>query len=928
MEELVRVSENTIYRILKDLLKIELINEHPNDHGDIQFRCPFPEHNDTHQSFSINVNTGLYKCFGCDNHGNLYDLISKLLNIEKEATRVLVEDIECKTINDSIQQEYDANLVVSKTGQEFLKNRGITEQTWETYGLGWNAGRITIPIKNALGKTINIRMHAADKNIRTTEAKVISYGNGYGRNRIFPISTFLNNPDTVYISEGELDAILMNQYGLPTVTGTAGALGWKSQWSGFFDGKNVIIIYDCDDAGRKGAVKTASTITNAKSIKIIDLQLVKEEGKDITDFLMKYTIDNLIEIINKTPILELECDEPESDYVTVNLAEAVDKDFMKENIKFDGQVVGKDLTPYIVPWVVEFNCELDAGEQCSICPMFLNAGSKRVKMDESDILSMVDLNEPKMISACKRKATRVKCNGLKMKIINYVNVEKLFVTPPLDYALDSQYVVRTVYYIGIGIQANATYQFMGKTLVNPNNQKAIIVAGFANPKQGCIDKFVITDKIRENLNKFCLKKNQKIKDKYSEILDDLEIVTGIVDRSDIICLIDLAFHTIIQFDFLGKRVIRGWSDLLILGDTRTGKSEIAMSLIKFYKMGEFVSGENASFAGLLGGMQQFGNEWVISWGKIPLNDRRLVIVDEASGLNHEIIGALSSVRSSGIAEITKIQSESTMSRTRLIWLSNPRDNKSLSSYMYPILAVQSIFERPEDIARLDTVGIAMEEDVDKSRLNERIKQRQTSIDKEDYRDVLMWAWTRKPDQVIFTKNAEEAILKYADSMGKSYSSKIPLVQAADQKFKIAKYSVALAARLFSATPDGETVIVNEEHVEFVVNVMKYAMKKSGYEELSRSLMSDTEFIQKNKKTIIGFMNMHKDFIDFVSRSNIFKPVDIQDLLGFSQQEARSLIKFAISNYLIRRTGNGLIKTKEFVQLLKTDWQTDETTQNI
>ena len=69
-----------------------------------------------------------------------------------------------------------------------------------------------------------------------------------------------------------------------------------------------------------------------------------------------------------------------------------------------------------------------------------------------------------------------------------------------------------------------------------------------------------------------------------------------------------------------------------------------------YKLGEFVTGENTTFA------------WTDRWYatntrnvgscpgvKTPLNDRRLVIIDEASGLSEDAIGNMSGVRSSGVA---------------------------------------------------------------------------------------------------------------------------------------------------------------------------------------------------------------------------------------------------------------------------------------
>ena len=128
----------------------------------------------------------------------------------------------------------------------------------------------------------------------------------------------------------------------------------------------------------------------------------------------------------------------------------------------------------------------------------------------------------------------------------------------------------------------------------------------------------------------------------------------------------MVYHSALGFFFQGQEIKRGWVEGLIIGDTRSGKSETAASLMKHYQLGEFVTGENTSFAGLIGGMQQNQKRWFVSWGKIPLNDRRLVILDEASGLSERDISNISGFRSSGIAEIIKIHQERPMT-TRLIW---------------------------------------------------------------------------------------------------------------------------------------------------------------------------------------------------------------------------------------------------------------------
>ncbi|MEK9208328.1 MAG: hypothetical protein AAB922_07610, partial [Patescibacteria group bacterium] len=172
-------------------------------------------------------------------------------------------------------------------------------------------------------------------------------------------------------------------------------------------------------------------------------------------------------------------------------------------------------------------------------------------------------------------------------------------------------------------------------------------------------------------------------------------------RDDILHAFDLVAYSVLHFDFLRQRVRKGWVEGLVLGDTRCGKSETAQRLVQHYRAGEVATGENATYAGLIGGMQQTQKTWSITWGKIPLNDRRMLVIDEVSSLDHAAIARMSSVRSSGVAEVVKIQTERTASRVRLLWIGNPRRPRPLASYNSGVEAVQELIGQPEDVARFD-----------------------------------------------------------------------------------------------------------------------------------------------------------------------------------------------------------------------------------
>jgi len=50
----------------------------------------------------------------------------------------------------------------------------------------------------------------------------------------------------------------------------------------------------------------------------------------------------------------------------------------------------------------------------------------------------------------------------------------------------------------------------------------------------------------------------------------------------------------------------------------------------------------------------------------------------------------------------------------------------------------------------------------------------------------MWAWSRRPEHIKFEDDAVATILKLATQSGVTkYTSRVPLVEAADQRIKIA-----------------------------------------------------------------------------------------------------------------------------------------------
>src|SRR5699024_4597781 len=130
--------------------------------------------------------------------------------------------------------------------------------------------------------------------------------------------------------------------------------------------------------------------------------------------------------------------------------------------------------------------------------------------------------------------------------------------------------------------------------------------------------------------------------------------------------------------------------------------------------------------------------------------------------------------------------------------------RQLKAENYGVSAVLKLFGKAEDVRRLDFAVAVASGEVDADIVNKSVAdmpalQHRFTSDKCKLR--VMWAWSRRPENIVFTDEAVQTILESASKMGRTYSSRIPLVEPADQRLKIARLAVAAAACVYS-TDDG------------------------------------------------------------------------------------------------------------------------------
>lgn len=411
---------------------------------------------------------------------------------------------------------------------------------------------------------------------------------------------------------------------------------------------------------------------------------------------------------------------------------------------------------------------------------------------------------------------------------------------------------------------------------------------------------------------------KQIEAKLKEIYDDLsDNVTFIYGRQDLHLIIDLVYHSPLRFMYDGKMLKKAYPEVLIVGDTRTGKTQCAEALQAHYGLGIAAGGESMSFAGLVGGLQQLSKGWICTWGKIPQNNRRLVIIDEASGIDEKDIANMSAVRSQGVASLTKIQSQQTEAKTRLIWLSNPREEKTVNQFSSGIEVVESLVKTPEDIARWDAILIVSKDEINFDTMTTR---KHTKVEHKYNanlcKNLVMWAWTREAKEITITEGAEDACYQLGKEMCKKYSSDFTLVHPSEQRTKLARLSCGLAARLFSS-PDGKCLVVHPNHVRYVYAFLNriYDSPYFRYDAWSinqvkgSKIIDETEVIEFCKSITPAGCSKFADL-------KTMRCKDLAEYCGITDDEARvKLSRLLLNNALRRSKGDYYNKSPEFQRLL-------------
>jgi DNA primase len=279
--------------------------------------CPF--HGEKTPSFVISPAKQIYHCFGCGaggdaikfvqeheklNYPEAIEKIASLMNFSLNYTQGSSNNNDARRVLEQVQAWYIQNLDHTSNALHYLRNRGITQQSIETFGIGYvgashemmnflSANMLTIP--NAQEAGVVAQRERGGFYARLTEritfpiyapsGAIVGFG---GRTITNHPAKYINSPQTklfnksrllygyskakqaiyknkkLIVCEGYLDVIMFHQAGFHEAVATLGTALTTEHLPLLRKGEpHVVLAYDGDNAGVAAALKAATMLSEA-----------------------------------------------------------------------------------------------------------------------------------------------------------------------------------------------------------------------------------------------------------------------------------------------------------------------------------------------------------------------------------------------------------------------------------------------------------------------------------------------------------------------------------------------------------------------------------------------------------------------------------------------------------------------------------------
>jgi len=346
---------------------IKQIKRHENNHA--IGLCPF--HDDRNPSFSVDLTTGKWKCHStsCGKSGGLLTFSREIgerlpddiyrefideIGLKPKSRIVHRGDNEKPTWNEDGDilervERYRKRLYEDDNLLEYWKRRGISPETLSSLFVGYDdkSNAYTIP------HLAENREIVAIKRVYSSNSHGYSW-EGSKRSCLYlgGLIKSLEPGDSLIITEGEKDTLSLLDERILNVVGSPSSEGFNDDPSVFDGVGDIFILFDNDDSGQQGALRTSKKIGYRS--RVVNWQryeeLIGEElprGFDLTDLRLKCQregkpfrdeLKKLMKLSERVVPLPVESLSP----FIENLPEFLKKRFSGELIGYSTGLIGLD----------------------------------------------------------------------------------------------------------------------------------------------------------------------------------------------------------------------------------------------------------------------------------------------------------------------------------------------------------------------------------------------------------------------------------------------------------------------------------------------------------------------------------------------------------------------------------------------------------
>lgn len=324
--------------------------------------CPF--HNEKTPSFMVSADKQIFRCFGCGEGGNVISFIMKWEKISfPEAVRFLAnragitiseeddpeknarlkELNEAYEINELVKDFYQyilANHPVAGEARNYLKKRGLTEETIDKFQIGfappsWDGllhflnkkgyapekleklgvvlarskgkpgfydrfrNRVMFPIWDIRGKVVGFGGRVLDDSVPKylNSPETILFNKSHLLYGINKAAESIRRNDQAIIVEGYFDVITCHQAGISNVVASLGTAFTREQGKLLLRySQAVIMAYDADAAGVHATMRGWQLLDDLGCrVRVVSIP----DGKDPDEFIMAHGADEFLGVIRQ-----------------------------------------------------------------------------------------------------------------------------------------------------------------------------------------------------------------------------------------------------------------------------------------------------------------------------------------------------------------------------------------------------------------------------------------------------------------------------------------------------------------------------------------------------------------------------------------------------------------------------------------------------